>query len=137
MTEYISDIKTIPFSNECVFSMLSDLSNLERVKDRIPKEHIKELSFDRNSCSLEISPVGKVEFQIVDREPHKTIKFGTTNSPVALFLWIQLKPTEENVTKMKLTIHADMNPLLKTMVSKPVQEGLDKLADALAMLPYA
>ena len=136
MTEYISEIKTIPYSDECIFSMLSDLSNLERIKDRIPREHIKELTFDNDSCSIDVSPIGKVDFHIVNREPYKTIKFGTANSPVPLFLWIQLKQTGDNVTKMKLTIHAELNPLLKTMVSKPIQEGLNKLADVIATIPY-
>ena len=136
MTEFISEIKTIPYDDESVFSMLSDLSNLERIKDRIPQEQIKEFSFDSDSCHIEISPIGKVDFQIINREPNKTIKFETSNSPIPLFLWIQLKQTDEKVTKMKLTVRADLNPLLKTMVSKQVQEGLNKLADVLASLPY-
>ena len=136
MAEFISDIKTIPYSDEQIFAMLSDLSNLERVKDRIPQEHVKNLSFNSDSCSLEISPIGKVDFQIIDREPFKTIKFGTAQSPVPLFLWIQLKRVDENVSKMKLTVRAELNPLLKTMVSKPVQEGVDKMAELLASLSY-
>jgi carbon monoxide dehydrogenase subunit G len=136
MTEYISEIKTIPYNDERVFSMLSDLSNLERVKDRMPREQIKELSFDRDSCHFEINQVGKVVFQIVQREPCKMIKFETSNFPIPLFLWIQLKPTTSDVTKMKLTVHADLNPVFKAMVSKQIQEGVDKIADMLATLPY-
>jgi len=136
MTEFISEIKTIPYDDERIFSMLSDLSNLERIKDRIPREQIKDFSFDSDSCHIEISPIGKVDFQIINHEPCKTIKFETSNSPIPLFLWIQLKQTDEKVTKMKLTVRADLNPLLKTMVSKQVQEGLNKLADTLASLPY-
>jgi len=136
MTEFISEIKTIPFNDERVFSMLSDLSNLERIKERIPREHIKDFSFDSDSCHIEISPIGNVDFQIINREPYKTIKFETANSPISLFLWIQLKQAGDDVTKMKLTVHADLNPLLKTMVSKQIQEGVDKLSELIASLPY-
>jgi len=138
MTEFTSEIKTIPHNDERIYAMLSDLSNLERVKDRIPRDHIKEFTFDSDSCQIEISPIGKVVFQIVNREPFKTIKFETSNSPVPLLLWIQLKQAVENVdiTKMKLTVRAELNPLLKTMVSKQVQEGIDKFAEMLASLPY-
>ena len=136
MTEFTSDIKTIPYNNERVFSMLSDLSNLERIKDRIPQDQIKKFSFDCDSCQIEISPIGKVDFQIVNREPYKTIKFETSNSPFPLLLWIQLKQETIDTTKMKLTVRADLNPLLKTMISKQVQEGLDKLSVLLASLPY-
>jgi len=136
MTEFTSEIKTIPYKEERIFSILSDLSNLERIKDRIPREHIKEFSFDSDSCSMEINPIGKVVFQIINREPYKTIKFETSNSPIPLFLWIQLKQVTDDVTNMKLTVRTELNPLLKTMVSKQVQEGIDKLAEMLANLPY-
>jgi len=136
MTDFTSEIKTIPFSDECIFSMLSDLSNIERIKDRIPEEQIKNLTFDSDSCSIEINPVGKVKLQIINREPFKTIKFETTDSPIPLFFWIQLKPVEEHLTKMKLTARVELNPLFKTMASKPIQEGIDKLAEMLAALPY-
>ena len=87
MTEFVSEIKQIPQNDERIYAMLSDLSNLERIKDRIPQDKIKDFEFDSDSCSFSVSPVGKITFQIVDREPCKTIKFQTTNSPVPLFLW--------------------------------------------------
>ena len=136
MTEFTSEIKTIPYNDERIFTMLSDLSNLERIKDRIPREQIKEFSFNSDSCSFEVPPVGKIDFQVVNREPYKTVKFATVKSPFPLFLWIQLKQTDENETKMKLTVRADFNPLLKTMIAKPIQEGINKLADVIAALPY-
>jgi carbon monoxide dehydrogenase subunit G len=58
------------------------------------------------------------------------------NSPFPLTLWIQLKQTEENVTKMKMTIRTELNPLLRTMVEKPMKEAINKIAEAIATLPY-
>lgn len=136
MTEFVSEIKQIPQNDERIYAMLSDLSNLERIKDRIPQDKIKDFEFDSDSCSFSVSPVGKITFQIVDREPCKTIKFQTTNSPVPLFLWIQLKQVQEMDTRMRLTVRAELNSFLKPMVSKPLQEALDKISTVLASLPY-
>ena len=136
MTEFVSEIKQIPQNDERIYAMLSDLSNLERIKDRIPQDKIKDLEFDSDSCSFSVSPVGKITFQIVDREPCKTIKFQTTNSPVPLFLWIQLKQVQEMDTRMRLTVRAELNSFLKPMVSKPLQDALDKISTVLASLPY-
>lgn len=136
MTEFVSEIKQIPQNDERIYAMLSDLSNLERIKDRIPQDKIKEFEFDSDSCSFSVSPVGKITFQIVDREPCKTIKFQTTNSPVPLFLWIQLKQVQEMDTRMRLTVRAELNSFLKPMVSKPLQDALDKISTVLASLPY-
>ena len=37
---------------------------------------------------------------------------------------------------MRVTIGAEVNMFMKAMVSKPLKEGVDKLADMLAMIPY-
>ena len=134
--EFVSEIKAIPQNEDRIFAMLSDLSNLERIKDRIPQDKIKNFEFDSDSCSFAVDPVGKITFQIVEREPNKTIKFATANSPVPLFLWIQLKQIAEMDTRMKITVRADLNPFLKPMVSKPLQEAVDKISTVIASLPY-
>ena len=136
MTEFVSEVKTIPHDEDRIFTMLSDLSNLERIKDRLPQDKIQDFEFDSDSCSFAVAPVGKITFRIVEREPNKTIKFETTNSPVPLFLWIQLKQVAPEDTKLKMTIKADLNPFIKPMGSKPLQDALDKIAVVIASLPY-
>ena len=132
----MSEVKQIPHNDEGIFTMLADLSNLERIKDRIPQDKIKNFEFDSDTCSFAVDPVGKITFQIVEREPNKLIKFTTTNSPVPLFLWIQLKQVAEDDTRLKITVRADLNPFLKPMVSKPLQEAVDKISTVIASLPY-
>lgn len=136
MTEFVSQIKAIPYGEDRIFMMLSDLSNLEKLRDRIPEDQLKDFSFDNDSCSFSVDPVGKITFQIVEREPFNLVKFSTTNSPVPLHLWIQIKQLAEDDCRLKLTVRADLPPFLKPMVSKPLQEAVDKIADVLAALPY-
>jgi len=136
MTEFVSDIKTIPFGNQIVFDTLSDLNNLENLKNRIPSDKIQDFTFDSDSCSFSIQPVGKIRFCIIDREPLKTIKLAADQSPVEVTMWIQLKETGEQETKMKLTIKAGLNPFIKPMISKPLQDGINQIADILANIPY-
>ena len=136
MAEFTSEVKTIPHNDDKIFTMLSDMSNLERIQDRIPEDTIKNFTFDTDTCSFTVDPVGSVEFRIIEREPFKTIKFSTTNSPIAVLMWIQLKQVAENNTKMKMTLRADLNPFIKPMVSKPLQDAVDKISDIIANLPY-
>lgn len=135
MSKFESSIKHIPYPQTAVYAMLSDLSNLEKVRDKLPEDKIKDLSFDRDSLSIS-APMGSVAMKIVEREEPKCIKFDTTNSPIAANLWIQVVPEGDEACKMRLTIKADINPFIKGMVSKPLQEGLEKIADVLAMIPY-
>ena len=72
----------------------------------------------------------------VNLQEIKGIKFGTTTSPLPFNLWIQIVPTGEAECKMKLTIGMELNPFMKAMVQKPLQEGLEKMADMLALIQY-
>lgn len=136
MSQFESSVKQIPFSQERVYAKLSDLSNLESVKDRIPQDKVKDISFDSDILTFSVDPVGKITLQVIEREPFKCIKFETTQSPLPFNLWIQLVPDSEQGCKMKLTIRVDINPFMKAMVQKPLQEGIEKMADMLAMIQY-
>lgn len=135
-SKFESSIKTIPYTQQQVFNNISDLNNLDKVKDRIPEDKVKDFTFDSDSVSINVSPVGDIKLRIIERDSPKCVKFETEKSPVPFNLWIQLLPVSETSCKMKLTIKADINPFIKGMVSKPLQEGLEKIADALALVHY-
>ena len=113
MSNFESSVKVIPYSQERVYNKLSDLSNLEAVKDRLPKDKVQDLSFDSDTLSFSVSPIGKLTLQIVERDPCKCIE-----------------------CKVKVTIGMDLNPFMKAMVQKPLQEGLEKMVDMLAVIGY-
>ena len=136
MTEYISEIKKIPHSEALVFSILSDLSKLEGLQDKLPADKISDFTCDENSCSFSISPLGRVSFEVVDREPNKTIKLKSQGLPFEINAWIQLVSKTEGDTRMKLTLRADLNPFIKPMVNKPMKDGVDKISDVIASLPF-
>ena len=139
MKSFESKTVRITHPAEKVFALLSDLSNLERfqgVLNAPGNDKLKITGYDRDSLSIEVSPVGTLTFRIVNREPYKTIKFEAENSPLPLNLWIQFVSTGENETASRITIKADLNPFIKPMLSKPLQEGVDKMADMLVVLPY-
>ena len=74
MTKFESSVKTIPASQEAVYEKLSDLNNLEKFKDSLPEDKVKNLSFDSESMMIEVAPVGKIALSIVEKEPCKCIK---------------------------------------------------------------
>lgn len=135
-SKFESSVRQINAPQEKVYEMLSDLQNLERVKDRIPEDKLQGLQFDSDSISMDAPMVGKVAMQIVEREEPKTIKFEATQSPVPLNFWIQLLPVTDEVCKMKLTVKAELNPFIKAMVQKPLQQGIEKIADVLQAIEY-
>ena len=136
MTKFESSVKVIPYSQERVYSKLSDLSNLESVKDRLPQDKVKDLSFDCDTLSFNAAPIGQITLKIVEREPSKCVKLETTNSPLPFNMWIQLVAVTESECKIKVTIGMDINPFMKTMIQKPLNDGLEKMVDMLSLIQY-
>src|SRR5574344_291364 len=135
-TKFESSVKHVPYPQDAVFRNISDLRNLEKVRDRVPEEKIKDFTFDEDTVSLNVAPIGELKLHIIEREEPKCVKFETAQSPVPFNLWIQILPVTEESCKMKLTLKAELNPFIKGMVSGPLQDGLEKIADALALVRY-
>ena len=152
MAKYESQIKQVPFSQSAVYAKLSDLTNLAVIKERfddpnvqakIPADKIEEvrnavnqMEFTTDTVSAPAGPIGTIAVQIVDREPEKCVKFTSTNSPVSFKLWVQMLPTSDTTSKLKVTIDADLNFFMKQVVGSHLEKGVDKFADMLAMIPY-
>ena len=135
MATFESSIRQIDYPQERVYALLSDMNNIDKVKDRIPEDKANGLTFDANSIGIN-TPLGAVKLVIVEREAPKCIKFETAESPLPFNFWIQILPVSETTSKMKLTIKAELNPFIKGMVSKPLTEGIEKIADALQAIHY-
>jgi len=136
MSKFESSIKQINYPVEAVYRNISDLSNLERVRDRIPEDKIDDFQFDSDSVQVKVDPVGVIKLRIIDREENKCVKFEAEQSPVPFNVWVQVLPVDEATSKMKVTVDADIPFMLKGLVSGPLQDGVEKIADALSQIPY-
>ena len=139
--QFESGIKQIPYSQQRVFDKLSDFTLLKEYEDRlseIPSDTVKveDLRFNTDSVSCRISPLGSLYLHIIEREEPKCIKYDATTSPIPLTIWAQILPTGDESCKLKMTLRTELNFLLKGMLQKPLQEVIEKLADALAVMPY-
>ena len=135
-SKFESSVKLVPYPQQAVYNNISDLSNLEKVRDRVPEDKVKDFSFDKDSVTISADLVGKITLRICEREEPKCIKFETAQSPLPFNLWVQVLPVTETTSKMKLTLKADIPLMLRGMVSRPLEDGLEKIADALAQIPY-
>jgi len=136
MTKFESSVKQIPYPVEDVYRNINDLSNLERVRDRVPQDKLQDFQFDSDSVQVSVSPVGTIKLRICEREENKCVKFETEQSPMPFYLWIQVLPVTATESKMKVTVKADIPFMLKGMVSGPLQDGVEKIADALSQIPF-
>lgn len=156
MSEFKSGVKQIQAPQWAVYDKISDLSNLEVLKQRMADPSMREqiasqmgqdkveqfaqyldnVSFDRDSITISGSPVGNVCLRIIEREEPKTIKMQGEGSPIPLNLWIQLLPNGDDASALRVVIKAELNFFIKQMASKPLQKAADGIAEMLARIPY-
>ncbi len=153
LSKYESEVKHLPMNIAYAYARFSDLRNFETLRERLndplvqqklaeqvpadklekAREELQKLEFDADSLRFD-SPVGKVELAIIEREEPKLIKFEGVGTPIPLNLWLQLLPEGEGGTKLKVTVGADVNMFMKPMLSKPLQQAADGIANMLAMM---
>jgi hypothetical protein len=148
--KYVSSPHEIAWSQELVFTKLSNLKNLEQFVSDEKIEELNKKGVDtkgfkledfvatEDRCSFTISPVGNVGIEIVEREPYKSIKFqGEKSVPFPVTLWVQLAAIDENNCKMRLTLHAELNMMIKMMVGGYLEKGIEKVAEMLTKIDYS
>ncbi|MDD2381812.1 MAG: hypothetical protein WCY58_09075 [Mariniphaga sp.] len=147
INKYVSNTEIIPHNQQIVFDYLSNFENLsgylnsgliEKITQQVPQIKVTDFESDRDSCRFNITGLGLAQIRIVNREPFKTIKVESSGGlPLSLTFWIQLLPSSSFETKIRLTLHADLNMMIKMMVGEKLQEGLNQLVKTLATLPYS
>lgn len=137
-TKYESKIVSSTASAEQIYRVFSNLKNVERVKDLIPKDKIQEMEISEDQIRIKVDGLGqKITIGIVDRIENDTIKFGLEGIPMDANFWVQLKQLADNDTRIKLTLKADIPMMFKMMIGNKLQQGLDQAAEMLAQFPYA
>jgi len=112
-----------------IYNFLSNCSNFQQFT---ANEKVKNWISDSDSCSFSIDGAGDVVFRIVERRPNELIKFSIENAQAEnVFLWVQLKNASPGDTRVKLTAKLETNPVLRMLISKPLQQGLDKIVETL------
>jgi uncharacterized membrane protein len=137
MDKYESKITSSRCPAQQIYSVLSDMQNLERVRDLIPKDKIQEMEIEHDRVRIKVDGLGqKITLSVVDKIENDTIKFGAEGIPMEANFWIQLKEVSPADTRIKLTLKADIPMMFKLIIGKKIQTGLDQAADMLAQFPY-
>lgn len=113
-----------------LYGLFSDFRQFEVM---IPKDKVEDFEATENECSFTVKPLGKTGLRIVDKEQDKVVKFGPNGkSPFEFFLWVQLKSLAPYDTRLRLTLRAELNFMMKTMLGKKLQKGIDGFAEQIA-----
>lgn len=111
-----------------IFDFATDIRNLRQF---IPENAgISAMNIEKESCSFKIESLGMVNIHISEKEPlDKVIYKGTLFQTNDFSLRMDIKDTPAGKAEVLLKVSAELNPLLRMMVSGPVQNFLARMID--------
>lgn len=107
-----------------VYNFISDIRNFEKF---VPREKISDWKADRESCRFSVTSLGSMELKITAREPFNRVVFSGTALSANKFDIILTISEKEWPVKVDIVFEAELNPVLKMMISGPLNQLLDKI----------
>lgn len=128
MTKIQSEKVEINNSVENVFNFLSNFNNFEKLMP----EQVSNWSSNENECAFTISGMATIGMKIVEKTPYSAIKISSSGKvPFNFELFIFLNELGPKKSQGQLIFEAQLNPMLKMMVEKPLSNFFNILAQKL------
>ena len=112
-------------SSQQVFDFVSLASNLEQL---LP-EQVENFKGDENMCVFEVKGLAKLGLQIDSRKPVENVIYkNTEKTPVKFTLKVNIVPSNDNQCSAQLIFDGDVNPMMKMMIEKPLNNLFSGMA---------
>jgi carbon monoxide dehydrogenase subunit G len=110
---------------EEVFTFVTDVRNFEQF---IPEGSVNNWIADRESCSFSVSMIGTVSVMLSEKEKYKKVVFnGDALKKNDFSLTLNISGNVNEPAEVKVALSADLNPLMKMMAVKPINQFLEML----------
>ena len=122
MKSFESRKVTLQASDQTVFSLLSNLSNLRRFMP----EQITNWSATEDTCTFTIQNMTTLSMRITARVPFERIDVNSEGkTPFKFTLQLFLNALTFTQSEARFVLIADLNPVFSMMASKPLQNLVD------------
>ncbi len=147
-TRVVSEVQKIDSPIADVYAFLSNFSKIREIIDMayqtggavpVPElaEKIENVYTTEDTCTFMIKGIGEMGVKIVEREEPKLIKLeGDGKLPFELQIWIQLLDNGPYDTRLRITVEAGLNMMMKMLLKGKLEKGVNQLAEGLAKIPY-
>jgi len=106
------------------------ISNFDNFKSLIPEDKVKDFESNGDTCKFRVEGIGQAGLKIIERDSPNLIKISSDEQTSFDFLlWIQIKEIGENDSRIKITTEVKLNPMMATMVNKPLKKFVDTLVE--------
>jgi carbon monoxide dehydrogenase subunit G len=110
---------------EEAFGFVTDIRNFEQF---IPPATISNWQAEKESCSFSVSMLGTVSFRLAEKIMYNKVVFtGDALKKNDFSLVLAITDNGKTPAEVKISLKADLNPVMKMMVSQPIRQFLEML----------
>ena len=139
MSQYKSNSYPVDATQEQVFNRLSNPTILADKIEALPddvKEKLSSVKFNPDSIVFNVPPVGEIKMVFSKVEAPNRLTIAPEASPVPFSMSIDIDVTADGKASLATCIDVELNFFMKQMVGNKLNDGVDKIAEMLARLPY-
>jgi hypothetical protein len=124
-SNYESRAGKLSCTAEIFYKFITDIRNLEQF---IPEGSLTSWKASSDDCSFYIPPLGNASVEITSRNANTLVEYSGEAFKMNKFrLVADISENDKNLAEIRLILSADLNPVLKMMVSKPIDKFLELL----------
>ena len=129
MAEIKSKTVVVEQSQMTLFTMFT---NLEGLVASLPEDKRKDIKVDGDTISATYAGF-TITFRISEKIPWSKISLQDVDAPFHFTLSVHMEP-ESLITRTKLyiSVDAELNFMMRTMLAPKIKEGLDQIVSAIA-----
>jgi len=128
MTTIESNKEIIHARDEEIFGFLGNMNHF----GELMPEQIENWKSDADSCSFRVSGMADIALKIIEREPFKKIVVSSDgNTPVSFTMVMHIIAQSEADSEFQIVFLSDMNSFMAMMVTKPLTNFVNTLAQKL------
>ena len=125
MSNFESRSGSVKGTAEEVFNYVTDIRHFEQF---IPHGNFNNWKAERESCSFSVPMVGDVIFRIAEKENYSKVVFnGDALKKNDFSLTLHISDNGKSPAEVKVSLSADLNPIMKSMAANPIALFLEQL----------
>jgi carbon monoxide dehydrogenase subunit G len=119
-------------SVKTLFEFLSDFKNF---KSLLPEDKVENFQVEGDTCSFNVRGITPLRARILESKPYSNIKYHLEGfSKYTFILEAVFSGTPENPGECRVEMQGDLNPFLKMMAEKPLEQLANTMAKRLSEL---
>jgi len=112
-------------TSEKAFIFVTDIRNFERF---VSEGTINNWQAEKESCSFSVSMLGTVTLRIAQKEKFSKVVYnGDALKKNDFELVLHITGNNNTPADVKVTLNADLNPMMKMIAAKPIGQFLEML----------